>query len=283
MSAFIPAWILACCMVSGTSAAVPAQESESAEAPVRKGQDVHNVVEGRTTIIFLKPQGARVEKGELVCELESFSIRERLNGQERTAKEAENAFQVARRAREAAESAVTEYVEGKSKQELQKSQGEVTLAEMTLKGAEVRLGRSKQLLERGLMSRGRYTADELAVQRARLALEQAQRKRETLEKFTRDKTIKILQSKVEKARSEELAKQADYGREQAAREHLLGQIEKCKVTAPGAGRIGYSSPIEEGAEVDKGQLLFLLIPDETPKTKAEAKRAPDRDLRTNRR
>lgn len=284
MSAIKPAWVLACCVVSGIpgpGVAVPAQESGAAEAPARKRQDVLNVVEGRNTIISLKPQGTRVEKGDLVCELESFTFKERLNGQEKTAKEAENALQIARRAREAAESDVKEYAEGKSKLELQKTKGEISLAESKLKAAEEKLGRSKRLNEQGKLARGWVVSDELAVKRARLALEQAQRKRETLEKYTRDKMIKTLQSKVERARSEELARQAVYGREQSARERLLEQIEKCKVLAPASGRISYSKPIEEGAEVDKGQLLFRLVPDVDPK--AEAKSTPDRDFSTNRR
>ena len=109
----------------------------------------------------------------------------------------------------------------------------------------------------------------LAVQQAKLALEKAQRKKTTLEKFTKDKKVKELQGKVEQARAEELAKQADYGREQTAQDQLKKQIEHCKLLAPVSGRLIYTEAIEEGAEVTQGALLFRVMPEAEPKAAAK--------------
>jgi HlyD family secretion protein len=279
MSALIPAWFLACGLVSASGV----DDRGAATAPTKKTIDVLNVVDGRTPIVSLKPEGARVAKGELVCELEAFAIRERLPDQGKAVAAAEKVLDLARRDRVAAEGEVTEYAEGQSKRETQMIKSEIALDELKLKVAEDRLVRSRRLHEQGKLARGWVTSDELGVQKARLALEKLQRKRETLEKFTRDKTIKILQSKVERARSEELAKKAIYAREQSARDHLLEQIEKCKVLAPADGTVTYAQTIEEGAEVVKGQLLFRIAPGPPAAPGAEAKSAADRGLSTNRR
>ena len=68
-------------------------------------------------------------------------------------------------------------------------------------------------------------------------VEKSQRKKTTLEKFTKERKVKELQSKVERARAEELARQADYGREQTVQEQLKKQIEHCKLLAPTSGRL----------------------------------------------
>ena len=81
--------------------------------------------------------------------------------------------------------------------------------------------------------------------------------------------VKELQSKVERARAEELARQADYGREQSAQEQLKKQIEHCKLLAPTSGRLIYTEAIEEGAEVTQGALLFRVVPEAEPKAAAK--------------
>ena len=94
-------------------------------------------------------------------------------------------------------------------------------------------------------------------------------KKTTLEKFTKEKKVKELQSKVERARAEELARQADYGREQTAQDQLKKQIEHCKLLAPASGRLIYTEAIEEGAEVTQGQMVFRVVPEAEPKAAAK--------------
>ena len=99
-----------------------------------KRVEVYNLVEGPTPIISIKPEGTRLEKGELVCELESFALKEKRSTQEGVTKAAETAYRNARRAREVAELAVTEYVEWTFKQELQTLNGRIALGEARVKG-----------------------------------------------------------------------------------------------------------------------------------------------------
>src|SRR5690348_5779250 len=75
---------------------VSAQGRKTVEPAGRKGIEVNNLVDGPIPIISLKPNGSRVAKGELVCELESFALREKLANQEGETRGAETAYNHAR-------------------------------------------------------------------------------------------------------------------------------------------------------------------------------------------
>ena len=90
-----------------------------------------------------------------------------------------------------------------------------------------------------------------------------------LEKYTKDKTIKELESEVEKAHSDELAKQETWELEKDKEAKLEKQIENCKLLAPGDGIVVYANDpsrfggsnqpqIEEGATVRERQKIFSL-------------------------
>src|SRR3954447_521337 len=71
-----------------------------------------NAVEGRATVSFAVPEGVRVKKGEMVCELDPSSLEDRLANQELIIRGAEASLRGAELARNVAELAVDEYVEG---------------------------------------------------------------------------------------------------------------------------------------------------------------------------
>jgi len=95
----------------------------------QKNEDVYCNVEGQTTIISIKPEGSRVTKGELVCELDSAALSDSLTNQQITTKSAAANYENAKLTREVAEIAVVEYVEGIYVQDLQTVEGEIKLAE----------------------------------------------------------------------------------------------------------------------------------------------------------
>ena len=80
-------------------------------------EEAFSQVEGRTTIISILPDGSQVKKGDLVCELDSAALRDTLVNQTIATKSAEAAYENAKLAREVAEIAVIEYVEGILKQD----------------------------------------------------------------------------------------------------------------------------------------------------------------------
>jgi RND family efflux transporter MFP subunit len=253
-------------------------------------KDVYSHVEGQTTIIMILPEGMKVKKGDIVCELDSASLKDRLVNQEISVKAAEAAYQRAKVAREIAEIAVAEYEQGIYKQQHEAALGEIKLAEAKRKRAESQLERTRLARQRvvdALAPKGaaRTPADvvtelnlddrlakaQLTLQGETFAFERAQTKFDVLERYTRDKTIKGLRVEVEQKRSEELAKQAAVELERSKEEKLRRQIAYCRIVAPDDGIVVYANDpyrfpgqnryqIEEGATVRERQKIFS-IPD----------------------
>jgi hypothetical protein len=127
-------------------------------------------------------------------------------------------------AREVAEIAVVEYKEGIFKQDKATAEGEHKRASSDLDRAEEhvtkaneRLAKIKEVskgtttdLANEYLFEDRVIAAELEKRRARFAIEQAVSKLTILEKYTKPKTVLELESEVERARSAELAKKADF-------------------------------------------------------------------------
>jgi HlyD family secretion protein len=259
-----------------------------------KTADVFCRVPGNSTILSLLPEGKIVKKDQLVCELDSSALRDQLVNQEITTRGAEANFENARLARQAAEIAVTEYVEGIGKRDLSIVKGEIDAAQAAIRKAEERLDRTRRARQRvkeamaakgnaatpadiaaGLDVDDRLEATELALDRERRALELGMIKRDLLEKYTGPRTIKELNLNVERARSDELAKQATWEQEKAKQAKLERQIADCKLYAPIEGYVVYANEpsrfggssrpqIEEGATIRERQLIFRVVDRNSP-------------------
>ena len=234
-----------------------------------KNQDAFCNVEGGTSIIMIKPEGTRVTKDELVCELDSAALRDSLTNQQITTKSADANFRNATLTREVAEIAVREYVEGIYKQDLATVEGEIKLAESELSRALDRVDWAQRMFVKGYVSMAQKVSEDLALKKARFSLEQAQSKKKVLVDYTRDKTIKELKSEVEKAGSDELAKKATWSLETSKEKKLEKQIAACKILAPSDGLVVYANDptrafmsntpqVEEGAQVRERQKIFSL-------------------------
>ncbi len=234
-----------------------------------KNQDVLCKVEGSTTIISILAEGNRVKKGDLVCELDSASLNDSLTNQKIATQGAEASFQNAKLTREVAEIAVKEYEEGIFLQDEATCKGEIKLAESDLARSADRVDWASRMYEKGYVSKAAKVSEELNFQKAKFALEQAESKLHVLLDYTKGKTIKELRSEVEKARSDELAKEQTYQLEKTKEAKLVTQITNCKLYAPGDGIVVYANDpmrsfgsnapqIEEGATVRERQKIFSL-------------------------
>jgi hypothetical protein len=123
-------------------------------------------------------------------------------------KEAEAAYREARAARRLAEAALVEYRDGIYKQELETVKGEILLAEAERKRAEDRFSNSQSM------------TDKLRLQQKFFVYEQAQTKLDVLEKWIKDRTIKGLQTEIDKARATEMARKAACDRLKSPRSAL---------------------------------------------------------------
>ncbi len=233
-------------------------------------------VEGGTTIIKILPEGTPVKEGDLVCELDSASLRDTLTTQKITTTQADASYQQAKLVREVAEYAVREYEEGVFKQDEATARGEIALAKADLERAIDRLDWSTKMLDKNYVSQASRLADKLSKDRAIFDLEQAQTQLDVLLKYTKDKQIKSLRSDVEKAKADELSKESSWSLEKTKEAKLERQIKACILKAPGDGIVVYANDpnkmgggggqqqvqVEEGAAVRERQKIFSL-PDVT--------------------
>src|SRR5271166_266241 len=250
-------------------AALPITVTDKGALESSRNQDVQCQVEGSTTIIMSLSEGTKVKKGDLVCELDSASLNDSLTNQKIATQGAEASFQNAKLTREVAEIAVKEYEEGIFLQDKATAEGEFKLAESDLARAADRVDWATRMYEKGYVSKAQKVSEELNFQKAKFALEQAESKLHVLLEYTKGKTIKELRSEVEKARSDELAKEQTYSLEKTKEAKLVKQIENCKLFAPGDGIVVYANDpmksfgnnqpqIEEGATVRERQKIFSL-------------------------
>jgi hypothetical protein len=239
------------------------------EPPPNGAVDVHCLVEGGTTVIKMVPYGSTVKKGQVICELDSAALRDRLTNQQINELSAQSNCENAKLTREVAEVAVTEYVEGLDVDELVEYEMDIKNAEVELSLAEDQLDE----LKAQKADRKKVVTAELALKKFRFRLERAHSRRKTLVNFSRPKRIKELQSDVEKARSNELAKKASWELEAAKTKKLKRQIEACTIKAPSDGMLvrvtrdlepgaptANQPRIEEGSAVRERQLLFRILP-----------------------
>ena len=239
------------------------------EPPPKGAVDVHCLVEGGTTVIKVVPYGSTVKKGQVICELDSAALKDRLTNQQINQLSAQANYENAKLTREVAEVAVTEYVEGLAVDELAEHDVDIKNAEVELSLAEDQLAALKA---EKADSKTVVTA-ELALKKFRFRLERAHSRRKTLVNFTRPKRIKELQSDVAKAHSNELAKKAIWELEVGKTFKLKRQIEACEIKAPSDGtlvrvlpnlepgaRAADQRPIEEGSAVRERQFLFRIVP-----------------------
>lgn len=254
--------------VHPTKLAVTVTERGSLESA--KNEDVVNEVEGLTTIIKIEPEGKRVKKGDVVCVLDSATLRDNLTNQEIATKRADADYQQAMKTREVAEIAVKEYLEGTFPQEVQSAEGQIKLAESELVKAGDKLEWSNRMAKIGYVTAAQNFADKLALQKAEFTKKETDTKLMVLQKYTRVKQVKDLQANVEKAISDELAKKQTLDLEKSKEAKLNRQIAKCTLLAPNDGLVVYANEnqmmrgggnqpqIEEGAQVRERQKIFSL-------------------------
>jgi multidrug resistance efflux pump len=252
--------------VTAVLAGAIALAQERKPIPVRRddGILVFNPIPGKLAVIDFRRDGTRVDKGEVVCELDGGELKDRLVREHILLSSANSGLASAKLDREVARINVDEYQQGIFVQDLATVEGEIKLAEADLARGEDRVDWVRRMYDKGYASLAERVTQELGLKKAQFALELAQGKKKVLVNYTKARTVKALQSALESARAKELARQADVEREQSACKRLADQIDRCKVTAPAAGRVQFATPMGRGALVGEGQMIFRLIPEVGP-------------------
>ena len=110
------------------------QDRGAAEPAGQSRVDVFNPVEGRAVVIASRPDGTRVEKGDVICELDPSELRDRLASQDTVVLGAQAEVNGTRIGREVTVLTLIEYKQGAFKLEFATVEGEIKLAEAKLAG-----------------------------------------------------------------------------------------------------------------------------------------------------
>jgi HlyD family secretion protein len=223
------------------------------------------LVQGQTTIISIVPDGSKVKKGDVVCELDSASLTDQAINQRITVESAKSILENAKLTREVAQIAATEYIEGLFVEEQVDRQLDIKIAEIDLSLAEDHL---EELKAQKADVKKVVTAG-LVLKKARFALERAESRLKTLLDYSKPKRIKELEAEVEKAKANERAKKAVWELQMSKEKKLERMIANCTIRAPRDGTLVYGNPrdegrttlIAEGATVRERQVLFEIVPD----------------------
>jgi len=243
---------------------------------------IKNELEGRTSIIYLVEEGARVKAGDLLVELDASSLLDSKIDQEISVQNAEASFisakenlevvrnqaesdiDVAQLTLEFAREDLKQYKEGEYPKLLREAEAQIKLAEEELERAQDTLAWSQKLWEEKYISENELQADRLAVTRRQLDLELAISSRDLLQNFTYQRQIKQLESDIRQAEmayertlrkanasvvqaeAELKARQAEYNQQKDKLTKIEDQLTKTKLYAPAEGLVIYATSAQRG-------------------------------------
>jgi len=273
-------------------------ELQSAEAV-----DVVCEVEGtQLKIVEMVPEGAHVERGQVVVRLDPSEIHGRLAQQKIKVTQANAAAKAAAEelkiqqnlaASALAEAELTvklaeldrkKYLEGEYQVELNDLRGSIALAETDLQDANDVVAHYEMLVRKGFRTREQLEARQQAVERAKFAVNRDKEKLQVLERFTRERQQVELSAKAEetvrelervrssnkalvtKAETDLEVAEATAALEREQLKRIEEQLDLCEIAAPTSGTLIYANDknkkIELGAPVHFKQKIFS-IPDLT--------------------
>lgn len=279
---------------------------ESGTIQARERVVIKNEVEGHTSIISLVEEGIRVKKGDLLIELDSSQKIEQQRGMEIVVQNSNAAFIQARENlavvsnKTKSDLAVAElnlsfakqdlekYIEGEYPNQLKAAESGITLAREELLRSEEKLEWSKRLYRENYLSQTELQQDELAANRDKLDLEQAENNLSLLVDYTHKRTTDQMESNVtqaemalERAKRKATAdvvqaevnlraRELEYNGQKGKLAWIVEQIAKTKIYAPSDGvviyatsgggkhRHGRAEPLSEGSNVRERQELIHL-------------------------
>jgi len=265
---------------------------------------VKSEIEGQATILSLIEEGKIVEPGDLLVELDVADLRDRRVAQDIALQNAEASFVKARAQFEIQESQnksdieaadrkllfaekdKEKYVEGDLEQQRAAAQEQIKLAEAEKAKAQNTYDWSKNLAEKGFLTKTELDRDDLDFQRAEVQLLQAVRAFALLERFDDPRkqieltaNVQEAERGLERAKLQAEARLADFESalltskskldlEKEKLQKLIQQIGKGRIKATQAGmvvyarveggRMGNSDPIQVGTQVRERQEIISI-------------------------
>ena len=251
--------------------------TESGTIKPREQQVIKNEIEGRTTILYLVPEGTRVKEGDLLVELDASSLEDSRIDQEirventeagyiQTREDLEVVKNQAQSDIEKAELALRfagedlqQYIDGEYPNALSEHEARITLAEEEARRAAEDYKWSKVLFDEQYLAESELKADELAVKKARLDVDLARNNLTLLKEFTYKRTLAELESDVRQAEmalervkrkasadilqaeAKLRAKESELRQQRDKLKKINDQIAKARIVAPREGLVVYAT------------------------------------------
>ncbi|MEX1302147.1 MAG: efflux RND transporter periplasmic adaptor subunit [Desulfotignum sp.] len=255
---------------------------ESGTIKARDQLIIKNEVEGKTSILYLIPEGTQVKKGDLLVELDASALMDARIDQEIKVQNAQAAFvnatenlavvenqaqsdlDLAKLTLDFARQDLKKYTDGEYPNALQNANAEITLAEEELARARERLEWSKTLYEEKFISQTELAADELAEKKKALDLSLAKNNLDLLVNYTNQRDLAQRKSDVSqaemalertrrKARADVVqagaelnAREAEFQRQNDRLDKILTQLEKTRIVSPADGLVIYATSAQGG-------------------------------------
>ena len=255
---------------------------ESGTIKAREQLIIKNEVEGKTSIIYLIPEGTQVEKGQLLVELDASGLLDQKIDQQIKVQNMEAAFVGAREdlevvknqaqadvdkaelAYDFAKEDLKKYREGEYPNQLKEAESKLTLAKEEATRAQEKVEWSRRLFKEKYISETELEADELTLKRKELDVELARNNLDLLKNYTHkrnlaqlesdvkqakmalDRTVRKAKADVVQAEANLEAKKAEFERQKDKLKKIEIQIEKTKIYAPVEGQVIHATSVSGG-------------------------------------
>ncbi|UCG59965.1 MAG: DUF3106 domain-containing protein [Phycisphaerales bacterium] len=255
---------------------------ESGTIHPREQITLRNEVEGRTSIVWLIPDGTRVQAGDLLVELDASTLKDLIIDQDILVQKADAAYinaketlavvenqaqsdiELAELTLEFAKQDLKQYQEGLYPNEKTAAQNDITLRQEELTRSQETLTWSQKLFDEKYISNTELQADKLAVTRSTNNLELAKNSRDLLQDFTYHRQIAQLTSDVKQAemaleraqrkasadvvqaKADLKAKELELKRQKEKHQKTTDQLAKTKIYAPQEGMVVYATTSGSG-------------------------------------
>ncbi len=224
---------------------------------------------GGVSILWVIPEGSRVQPGEKLVELDSSELEVQLKAKKILVITAGARVATAAAVVEQAKIARQEYLEGVFLTEEKTLLSEQAISEQNLRKAKLAIASSERLVAKGLIKSLQLDADRFAVSNAQNKLEADTAQLRVLRDLTQKKMLVQFDSDIDAAVASLSAAQSELLAEENELKELEDQMAKCVMYAPSAGVVVYANKysgrggsaefvVEAGAAVRERQSIIYL-------------------------
>jgi HlyD family secretion protein len=246
--------------------------------------EIVSEVEGQTTIQKLVKEGSTVQKGDILVELDSASIRQKIEDTQLDLQKAEADLTTAREMRDIQESQnqanleaatvalklarldLQQYAEGTYPQQLANAQTELEMARITLKNREEDLAQTRSLAAKGFVTGADVKKSELDVTTARNAVAKAETALRVLTTYSHQMDLASKQNAVSQAEqrlvrtqrenasnisqknADVAAKEQNLAVIKRRQDRLMQQLAATTIRAPADGMVVYATSGDRNAQ-----------------------------------